>query len=87
MRDMAGMMMHHRTTAQNFSISPGKPLLGTLASGKDADAVLLLLSPSECFEQGKVMLDKPLFPLLIRGRNDEVMALNAFEPGMAESCR
>jgi hypothetical protein len=59
---------------------PPLVLLGTLSSSKDADPVLLLLSPSECFEQGKVMLDKPLFPLLIRGRNDEGMALNAFEP-------
>ena len=27
MRDMAGMMMHHRTTAQNFAFSPKKPSL------------------------------------------------------------
>ncbi len=60
-------------------ISPAGTLLGTLSPGKDADVVIFLLSPGQCFEQDKVMLDKPLFRLLIWGRNDEGIALNAFE--------
>ena len=41
--------------------------------------VILLLSPSEFFEQDEVVLYKLLFPLLIWGRNDEGIALNGFE--------
>ncbi len=60
-------------------ISPAGTLLGTLSPSKDADVVIFLLSPGQCFEQDKVMLDKPLFRLLIWGRNDEGIARNAFE--------
>ena len=33
MRNIAGLMIHHRTTAQNFSFSPKKPI-GHLEKGK-----------------------------------------------------
>ena len=41
--------------------------------------VILLLSPSEFFEQDEVVLYKLLFLLLIWGRNDEGIAVNSFE--------
>src|SRR6266853_5692590 len=43
MRDIAGMMVHHQTTAQNFAFSPKKPI-GVFYSAAVADLLRMRLT-------------------------------------------